>query len=93
MDGSWMLAWKDGIGGWEEEEEDDDDGPYTHGRRGRELVSEGLTKRREGSEESADCCFAVACRATSRWGRVFIEGRGRGRSGPASFPPAHSGRV
>ena len=35
MDGSWMLAWKDGIGGWEEEEEDDDDGPYTHGRRGR----------------------------------------------------------
>jgi hypothetical protein len=37
MDGSWMHAWKDGNGGWEEE---DDDGPYTHGRRGRELVLE-----------------------------------------------------
>jgi len=24
MDGSWMLAWKDGIGGWEEEEETTD---------------------------------------------------------------------
>jgi len=52
-----------------------------------------IDEEEEGSEESADCCFAVACRATSRWGRVFIEGRGRRRSGPASFPPPHSGRV
>lgn len=44
-----------------------------------------IDEEEEGSEESADCCFAVACRATSRWGPCFYRGERQEKERPSFF--------